>query len=62
MNKVTKAEREAVYDRAVQLYQMGGTVDDVAAQLEREGVSRQRAMSAVAKVVMRQRGKTRRRD
>lgn len=53
-NKVTKAERERLYTRAAELLHQGLNRDQVIAQLEREGISKGRAIHAIAKVRLRE--------
>lgn len=53
-NRVTKAEREALITRATELLHQDPNGNQVEAQLAREGVSKQRARHAVAKVRLRE--------
>jgi hypothetical protein len=55
MNKTTKAEREALIARAAQLLLAGWDQRGAERALQDRGISKQRARTAVAKAIMRQR-------
>ena len=58
-NKITKAEREALYQRADELLRQGLSQQQVTQALQDTGISRDRARHAAAVAQMRGRGRAR---